>query len=98
MSGKFRGNRWKLEDNIEIVIGRSAKECGIVVNDPGVSRKHCVILYDAGKRLYYIKDTSTNGTFSETGQRLTPEKIYTLMPDSRFYLSSPDFMFMVGLE
>ena len=43
------------------VIGRERSQCGIVLRDPNVSRRHAEILYDTGD--WYVRDLgSTNGT------------------------------------
>lgn len=58
--------KYFIGDNKEIRIG-SARECEICIDENYVSRKHAVISKrDTG---YYVKDTSTNGTFLN-GKRL----------------------------
>ena len=97
-SGKFGGNKWAIPVNMDIVIGRSAEQSNIILNDPNISRAHCVIRFDRKAGCFYLIDTSSNGTFSEAGQRFSGGARITLAPESRFYLSSEDFMIMAGLE
>ena len=98
ISGGFNGNKWTLPVNTEVAVGRSASHCSIVIDDPKISRKHCVIRFDPGKRCFFIKDTSTNGTYNHEGLKFASDSFDALAPDGRFYLSSADFMIMVGLE
>ena len=53
-------------------VGRGAQECQIVTPDnvKGVSRIHCQIYYDDGKKVYYVVDQSTNGTYLRGNKRL----------------------------
>lgn len=55
-----------------VVIGREASECNIILDKTAekVSRKHCIIKYDALLRVYMVIDCSRNGTFLSSGQRL----------------------------
>ena len=97
-SGSSKGNKWVLPNDMDVVIGRSEKNCGIAISDNNISRRHCIIRFDSQKSCFFIKDISTNGTFSETGQRLSSGVFHALAPSSSFYLSSSDNMIMVGLE
>ncbi|MCL2126103.1 MAG: FHA domain-containing protein [Oscillospiraceae bacterium] len=62
-----------------------------------MSRVHCIIRYDKSKNSFYIMDSSTNGTYGENGQRFATGTVYNIAPNSKFYLATNDFMFMVGL-
>ena len=97
-SGTYKGNKWAIPGNMEIVIGRSAEQCNIVLNDPNISRTHCSVRFDQKNGCFYIKDTSSNGTYSATGQRYAAGAFNAVNPDSQFYLSTADFMFKAGLE
>lgn len=45
----------------KVCLGRSS-DCDVIVVDPGVSAKHCLIIYKSGD--FYVKDLkSVNGTF-----------------------------------
>ncbi|KAL3232804.1 Meiosis-specific serine/threonine-protein kinase MEK1 [Nakaseomyces bracarensis] len=62
-------------------IGRSSRECRIVVHDVAISSVHCliwVIIFDeASVPMYYIRDSSLNGTFIN-GVRLGKGQVYLL--------------------
>ena len=98
LSGSFKGNKWTISSSGEIVIGRSAQHSNIVMDDPRISRRHCVIRFDSRKGCFYIKDTSSNGTFRQNGERYDAGSYSVLMPESKFYLTSADFMILAGLE
>lgn len=56
----IRNNSYSMKKDV-VKIGRSADN-DIVIYDPTVSRRHCVITYENG--IYFIEDSSsTNGTF-----------------------------------
>ena len=98
MSGRFKGNKWAIPSSMDIVIGRSAEQCNIILNDPNISRTHCTVRFDRKSGCFYIKDTSSNGTFSGAGQRYAAGSFNAVVPESQFYLSSLDFMIRAGLE
>jgi len=98
ISGRFKGTKWALPSNMELVIGRSPGQSNIVLDDPNISRTHCTIRFDQKNRCFYVKDASTNGTYNEAGQRFTAGSVYAIAPESLFYVSSTNFMIKVGLE
>lgn len=70
MAGYYAGNSLTVSD--QIVIGRSAKHCGLLYPDhtPEISRIHCVIQIDRGRNLVFVEDQqSTFGTWVN-GKRL----------------------------
>jgi serine/threonine protein kinase len=98
ISGPFQGNKWAIPKNMDIVIGRSSEFCNIVIDDLNISRKHCVIRYDAQKGRFLIMDMSSNGTFDASGSRYNQGGWTTLSPEGKFYLSTLDFTMRAGLE
>ncbi|MDR1571431.1 MAG: protein kinase [Clostridiales Family XIII bacterium] len=96
--GPLRGNRWPIPQNMDIMIGRSSDLCNIVIDDLNISRRHCVIRYDAGNGVFRIKDLSSNGTFDAAGGRYRQGEWAALPPESSFYLSTAEFAMKVGLE
>ncbi len=87
-TGQNAGNRWTVNANTDIKIGRMPDDCNIVVTDTGVSRHHCTVRYDEMKRCFCLQDYSSNGTYLADGKRLEKEKIYYLFNNDVFYLSS----------
>ena len=83
---------------MDIIIGRSAEHSNIIINDPNISRTHCTVRFDKKVGCFFIKDTSSNGTFSASGQRYASGTYSAVATDDKFYLSSVDFMIRVGLE
>jgi pSer/pThr/pTyr-binding forkhead associated (FHA) protein len=55
-----------------MVIGRDSFYSSIVIteNADTISRKHCGIKYNAETREYTVTDYSSNGTYTNTGERL----------------------------
>ncbi len=71
-AGELRGGDFSMTPGEQVVIGRDSNVANIVVVAPKISRKHCVIRYDAATNSYFVTDYSTNGTFNASnGQRLT---------------------------
>ncbi len=55
--------RFKIEENKEVLVGRSTK-CDIVFpNCDNVSKLHCKLMFDGEKKQFCIEDCSTNGTY-----------------------------------
>lgn len=88
MNGQQAGSRWFMNTDMDIKIGRLPDSCNIIVDDPGVSRHHCTVWYDAAKKCFCLRDYSSNGTYLAGGERLQKEKIYHLHNNDVFYLSS----------
>ncbi|MGN1203109.1 MAG: DUF975 family protein [Eubacterium sp.] len=79
ISGEYSGGEFPLTDGTELVIGRNAAMCNIVMSlaNKDISQKHVVIKYNPQKNVYVVTDLSSNGTFAN-GQRLqkgTPTQI-----------------------
>lgn len=83
-----------------IVIGRDAAECKVVFaqDSVGVSSRHCSIYYDKGLGAFVLTDLgSTYGTYLNNGERLTPDRPYSLHPGDGFYTGDPVNKFSVNL-
>ena len=80
----------------EIVIGRDPHKCSIIYPEgaKGVSAVHCSV---------HVKDTkveltdlsSTYGTFKGTGERLVPNRAYSLEQGDSFYVGAKENTFVV---
>ncbi len=73
MSGKYSGVVFDLNDGEEISFGRSAKDTNVVLDqtDMDISRKHCVVRFDANTNKYFVTDMSTNGVSLANGTALS---------------------------
>lgn len=69
---------WKFPADTLISLGRSNQISDIVPsNHSWISKKHCELYYDSEKKIFYIRDCSTNGTFYK-GEKLEKQKVYTI--------------------
>lgn len=93
MRGHHIGRMIPLPADKPVVFGRDAVVCQYAVNDIQVSRQHCTITYIATLNQYRIVDTSSNGTFLGTGERLAKYKEYYLPPATEIYLGNGDNLY-----
>lgn len=61
--GEYNGASVSLNIGDAVVIGRSAKMCNIIIEDPVVSRKHCEVRLQSAKGDFTIVDYSSVGTY-----------------------------------
>lgn len=94
-SGMFKGESIDVKDNKELVIGRDAAVSNLVIEDSGVSRKHCAICFNSMERNYYVKDFSTNGVFLGDGRKLTKNMNERVAPGSIIRLGQTDQIFLL---
>ncbi len=83
------------------VLGRDPRAASLVFppDTEGVSRRHCTIRWDAGRRRFVLEDNwSTNGTFLANGEKVAPGAQAELRPGDRFYLGRPENAFEVRIE
>ena len=66
LGGIYKGAKFPFEE--EIVIGRDGACASIVIDNPKVSRRHCIIRYSPQNGGYLVTDTSSNGLFNKQGQ------------------------------
>lgn len=99
VSGFFNGNCLELS-NGQVTIGRDPQSCQLVFPDSSneISRRHCNISFDPSTQTFMLKDSSSNGTFLYSGERLMGDRPYHLKSGDRFYLSENKNMFEVRME
>lgn len=93
LSGLYQGKSWFLPEGKPVVIGRKPEEAECYLkfpeNYPGISRKHCTLLYRDGQVLlrdeHSLKGVSVNGT------KLEPNVWYRIPPDSSICLVNEKF-------
>ncbi len=61
--GVATGQGFALPEDRKVIIGKSAQNANLVINNINISNVHCSIRYNAMRNTYIIKDHSTNGTF-----------------------------------
>ena len=72
IAGMYKGVVFPIPENEQLVLGRDAGQCHIVIteNTEKVSRKHVSVSFDPAYDVYYVTDSSRNGTYLADGARL----------------------------
>lgn len=76
-----------------IRLGRDPASCQLVFDAKSsvVSRKHCMVRYDAGRQLFILQDLgSSNGTYLGNGQKLESGRDYELKAGEHFCVGTRD--------
>lgn len=99
ISGHFAGQTLELDQSY-LSIGRDARQCQLVFSHHSeeISRKHCTVRFDQSGQTFTIEDSSSNGTYLLSGERIPQGKITQLRSGDRFYLSTQENLFEVRLE
>jgi hypothetical protein len=100
VSGYYAGTVLELESGA-FTLGRDARASNLVFppETGNISRRHCTVHYDEALNRFLLEDTwSTNGTYLDNGEQVTPGQPHELKAGERFYLGSRDNTFEVSLE
>ncbi len=99
VAGRFAGQTIELTEGM-LIIGRDPRLAQLVypLSSEEISRKHCTLRFDDKTQKFVLEDSSSNGTFLSSNQRLDPDKPYYLNPGERFYLADPKEVFEVKME
>lgn len=99
IAGHFSGQNIELVEGT-LIIGRDPRLAQLVypLSSEEISRKHCTVRFDDKTQKFVVEDSSSNGTFLSSNQRLDPGKPYYLNPGERFYLADPKEVFEVKME
>lgn len=99
VSGHFSGQSVEFV-NGQLTIGRDPRMAHLVYPQSyeDISRKHVTIRYDENNKQFTVEDSSSNGTFLSSNERLDSGKPYTLKPGDRFYLADPKEVFELVLK
>ncbi|HSW36194.1 MAG TPA: FHA domain-containing protein, partial [Candidatus Limnocylindrales bacterium] len=99
ISGQFAGQTLELVRG-QLIIGRDPKVAQVVYpqSSEDISRKHCTVRFDEESKKFMLEDSSSNGTFLASNQKLEPGKPYFLNPGDRFYVADPKEIFEVKLD
>lgn len=94
--GMFAGAQIPIAHGESVVIGRAADSCHIILENDGVSKKHCVIQYDGTTGNYVVTDYSTNGTYLGNGSRLQKTEPTVLTPGAVLWIGNKENTFQLG--
>ena len=100
VTGKSSGQSFALLKG-KVVIGRDPATCNIVFdkNTPGISGRHCQVVYDPNEDCFIITDLgSSYGTFLGNGKKLTANVAEKLSTGDTFYLCDNANRFVVSKE
>ena len=99
VSGYFAGNKLELGQG-RMSIGRDPRLSQLVYpqDNEEISRKHCTIFYEDKIGQFGLEDSSSNGTFLSSNERLETGKTYYLKPGDRFFITDPKETFEVKVE
>lgn len=94
ISGQFAGQTIELVQG-QLVIGRDPKAAQLVYpqSTDDISRKHVTIRYEEGTQKFTLEDSSSNGTFLMSNQRLESGKLHYMSSGERFYLADSKEVF-----
>lgn len=87
LTGAEAGQRYWLPTGQPVLVGRRAAECQVVISGAGISRQHCIVQIQDGQGGVTVRDTSTNGTFYESGAQLVRGLDYPMPLGQPFYLA-----------
>ncbi len=100
VTGKYAGQSFDLVGG-KVVIGRDPAICNIVFekNTPGISGRHCQVVYDPNQECFLITDLgSSYGTYLGNGKKLTANVTEKIFPGDTFYLCDNANRFVVTKE
>ncbi len=99
ISGYFASQTLELVEN-QLIIGRDPRMAQLVYPQQReeISRKHVTIRFDEKTHKFNLTDSSSNGTFLSSNQKLEPGEAYYLNSGDRFYLAEPNEVFEVKVE
>ncbi len=90
--------KFEMRGEGEAILGR-ADEADVHVASDSVGRLHVRLKWQASSNSIWIEDlNSTNGTFLQEGQKLSPGEKVTLESGSSFYLAEPEYAFKVSTK
>ena len=97
-AGMYKSAIFAIRSGEEMVIGRDAALSHIIV-DMGaekVSRKHCSVMYDGQSKRYFVTDFSSNGTYQESGARLSKNVATPLLRGTVLYIGNKKNSFILN--
>ena len=70
IKGEYKGQSIDLSQNGSVIIGRSGQYSQLILLDPTVSRKHCLVRFARSENAFYVTDYSSMGTWMNGSIRL----------------------------
>lgn len=98
LKGEYEGMSFPVTADEQIVVGRDPIVANIILKDPHISRKHCIIRYFEAGNLFYVVDMSSYGTFLEDGTRLEKGKNSELKPGTVICIGDGDEHFKLKVS
>jgi len=94
ISGQFAGQTIEMSGN-QLVIGRDPRMAQLVYpqSNDDISRKHVTIRFDEKTQKFILEDSSSNGTFLSSNEKLESGKPYYLNEGDRFYVADSKEVF-----
>lgn len=75
LSGLYKGAEISFIDGEYIKLGRQADNHLVFEGQPNVSRRHCRIKWEAGRKKYIFRDYSSNGSFVNGSKDCLPQNL-----------------------
>lgn len=95
LSGEFSGMSFPIVEDEQILIGRDPAQANIILNNPHISRKHCIIRYFEPNNVFYVTDQSSYGTFFKDGEKLPKGRCIEVKPGTVLYLGDKEEAFLL---
>ena len=95
LSGEFSGMSFPIVEDEQILIGRDPAQANIILNNPHISRKHCIIRYFEPNDVFYVTDQSSYGTFFKDGEKLPKGRCIEVKPGTVLYLGDKEEAFLL---
>ena len=74
MEGEFSDLSFPVYPDEQVIIGRDLTTANIILSNPDVSKKHCIIRYFEPHDAFFVTDVSTSGTYRKNGERLAKNR------------------------
>lgn len=89
VSGEYAGARIPI-GKVPVVLGRDQTNSHVILQDESISRQHCSVVYDAERKIYIVRDLSSNGTFLSGGSRLPANQANELKSGEQIRIGKKD--------
>lgn len=74
LEGEFSDLSFPVYPDEQVIIGRDLTTANIILSNPDVSKKHCIIRYFEPHDAFFVTDVSTSGTYRKNGERLAKNR------------------------
>lgn len=87
VTGGLSGQKFPIQPDETVSIGRDPNLCQIVLEEPHISRRHCTIRYDEKLGMYEVVNTSKNGIRVNGNVRLERSRQYMFASKTKLSLA-----------